>query len=101
MVAEESGSRNSRQNAETGVRSLRHISRRGGIFFHTIQSGHSIVADERKAFGLLFHCVARELKHGRLEHGALRRDETVALENKVKVQLPGCLAQHFVQFRVI
>jgi hypothetical protein len=34
-------------------------------------------------------------------HDALRRDETVALRNQISLQLPGCLAQHFVQYRII
>ena len=105
MAAEESHSRNPRQNAETGVGSLSHIIRRRRITFNAIHSGHCIVIGERQAFGLLFDCVARGLEHGefigRLEHDALRRNETVALGNEVSVQLPGCLAQHFVQCRII
>jgi hypothetical protein len=105
MVAEESHSRNPRQNAETGVRSLSHIIRRCRITFDTIHSGHSIVTGETQTFGLLFDCVARGLEHGefngRVVHDGLRREETVALGNQVSAQQPGCLAQHFVQCRII
>ena len=105
MAAEESHSRNPRQNAETGVGSLSHIIRRRRITFNAIHSGHCIVAGERQAFGLLFDRVTRGLKHGEFNggvvHDAVRRNETVALGNQVSVQLPGCLAQHVVQYRII